>query len=748
MSARPDWEDTPRARTLYSMANEGKASVEIVGDVSNFARQVEKDLNAALQKIRVDPVKVPVDTDQIKDEGAKAGASLADGITESLDSEIRNSKTTFAKSGEEVGAALGDGISNGSEKKTRSLWSRFAETGRKLGQILGDGAGKLFGDRLRKAVDKDGDGFGKGLLKKVGGVLKDGFGAVLSGAVTAGGKALGAAGVAIGGTLLAAVAAVIGPGLVSTVGAAITAALGVGLGAGLIGLGALFLKEAKPLKEAAKDLSKTFKDVAAEAAKPLLGPLKNALRDTGQLIRELKPEFKSIFKDLAPSIKPLNLALGQFVGALTRGIKDSMPGITAALKGFSNVLPEIGTRIGDFFRTIFQNSGLIDNATEGIFKLITSALRPLGAAISGLTVIFAAWNNFLKLASDTYLPMIKEALFNFVDGGTGAIARIKDAWGPLGDAIQLVWDKIKAFAGEDNEGKLNERFMAIVESIKQAWKPLQEFIGQVWSEVVSFIKRKWNEDFMPWWEGTAKPWLRSATESAFRAAWDAAVRIVGEKISQIVARIGAWLGALPGRIRGWLASIPGIFASLFAQAAARAAAGATQIVSGIMARIQTIAGRIRSTLGQARNAVIGAFAGAGSWLAGAGRQIIDGLVSGIQAGIGRVRAALNNLTSMLPSWKGPAAVDKVILRDSGRLVMKGFEQGILDSRKSIASTLGNVTGDLSNWAASGQRGYGSSTRVTGGLTFNINVSGATGQSAGQQAAEQVLKQLAAAGLVR
>ncbi len=44
-----------------------------------------------------------------------------------------------------------------------------------------------------------------------------------------------------------------------------------------------------------------------------------------------------------------------------------------------------------------------------------------------------------------------------------AIGRIKEAWGPLGDAIQVVWDKIKAFAGEDDVGKLEQRFREVVD---------------------------------------------------------------------------------------------------------------------------------------------------------------------------------------------------------------------------------------------------------------------------------------------
>ena len=89
-----------------------------------------------------------------------------------------------------------------------------------------------------------------------------------------------------------------------------------------------------------------------------------------------------------------------------------------------------------------------------MLALIGTALKPLGSILSGLTVIFAAWGNMVKLFSGTLLPRIIAGFQSFVDSGTGALGRIKDAWGPLGDAIQNVWDKIKAFASEDSESQL------------------------------------------------------------------------------------------------------------------------------------------------------------------------------------------------------------------------------------------------------------------------------------------------------
>lgn len=728
------------------MSNEGRASVEIVGDVRDFAKKTEKDLNDSLKKVKPDPVRVPIDTDRLKTDSDRAGEQLADGITRGAEGRFRGTWGRFFSLGREAGDRLGEGIGAGADRKTRSLWSRFTETGRKIGDTLGKVAGSRFGQVFGKSVKGIGNVLGKA-LSGAGGLLTKGLKGVGS-AVTG---VLGGIVSALGGVFKFFFASLVGLVIQASpaISAAITAAVGIGLGAAFIGLGALALRESKPLQNAFKGVLKTLDNVARRAAQPMLKPLIASAKIFSDTIKQLEKPLKSIFGDLAKQIKPLASNFGMFVKNALGGIKDAMPGITAAFEAFSTTLPAIGKGIGDFFRTLFANSSLIDNATNGVLALIGTALKPLGSVLSGLTVIFAAWGNMVKLFSGTLLPRIIAGFQSFVDGGTGALGRITEAWGPLGDAIQNVWNKIKEFAAEDNEAQLEAKFLAIVESIKQAWAPLQNFLSVLWGEIVAFIKRKWNEDFIPWWDGTAKPWLQQAVSTAFSMAWDAAVRIVGEKLSQIQNRVGAWLSALPGRIGGWLASIPNAFATAFARALATAAAGATRVVNGVVSRIRQLPGRVRSALTGVRNAVVGAFAGAASWLASAGANIINGLVNAIRAGFGRVRSTLSNLTSLLPSWKGPEAVDKKILYRPGQMVMQGFEQGLLDSRRSIARTLGGLTGDLPSFAApNGQRGYGSTTNLTGGLTFNINVSGVTGQAAGRQAAEQVLKELAAAGLVR
>lgn len=702
------------------MANDGKASIEVVGDVSNFAKQVGRDLDKALRDI---------------DSGEKLGDKLGEDVAKGTQQRLRDENGRFIKTGEQVGSALGDGITRGADGKLRDSRGKFVKAGEQLGDSVRQGVDRSF-RRDKTFLD-----YAKASLKDIGDTLQKGFSSM--GKVL--GPVLGTVGTVVGGAFAIAFVAAAAGAIVPALAAAITTGLGVALGAGLVGFGAFLLKDVKSLKDAFKDFGTTLKNIGQQAAKPLLKPLIDSFGILKDYAKLFAPDLKSIFKGLSDSIRPLAAGIGGMFGQIIAGIKDSMPGITAAFDTFSQMLPELGKVVGDLFRDIFGNEELIDNTTEGIMNLIMGPLKLLGPIISGLNVLFGVYNNTLILFANGW-DVLWDAVLNFVDNGTGAIDRIREAFGPFGDAIQNVWDKLKAFAGEDDVGKLGQRFMEVVQAIKDAWGPLKDFIGVVWDEAMAFVKRVWEEEFIPWWEETAKPWLKEAIAEAFRVAWDVAVALVTGKVGELRTRISNGINAIPGQIRSALAAVPGIIGSVFVSASNRAISTILSMVAAVVRHFRSVGGKIREALGNVKNSITSAFAGAAGWLISAGSNIINGLISGIRSKIGALRSTLGGITASLPDWKGPAEVDRKILEPSGQMIMRGLLEGIKSERGSIQSALGDLTGSLAGWAGAGN-GNGGST-VSGGLNFTINVSGATGQDAGQSAAQAVLKELAAAGLVR
>src|SRR6187402_1080828 len=100
------------------MADVGRASIEVVGDVRNFARQVEKDLNAALKKIKINPIDVPVDHQQAMRAGEEVGYSFGSGVREGAQGQLREARRDFDREGEKLGRNLGDGVNRGFGRDT------------------------------------------------------------------------------------------------------------------------------------------------------------------------------------------------------------------------------------------------------------------------------------------------------------------------------------------------------------------------------------------------------------------------------------------------------------------------------------------------------------------------------------------------------------------------------------------------------------------------------------------------------
>lgn len=144
-------------------------------------------------------------------------------------------------------------------------------------------------------------------------------------------------------------------------------------------------------------------------------------------------------------------------------------------------------------------------------------------------------------------------------------------------------------------------------------------------------------------------------------------------------------------------------------------------VRWVVQNFDRINAKVRSIPGVIR----GAFAGAGSWLRDAGRRIIDGLLSSVQAGFDRVRRKFQQLTNLIPSWKGPAARDRDLLRKPADLIMGGFEDQLQSRFSGVRSTLSSFTGGLAAAAAggatSGRAGAGAGT----GGTLRLEASGSS-----------------------
>lgn len=150
------------------------------------------------------------------------------------------------------------------------------------------------------------------------------------------------------------------------------------------------------------------------------------------------------------------------------------------------------------------------------------------------------------------------------------------------------------------------------------------------------------------------------------------------------ASASGWVGSVAGRAKSWVTG-------RFSAAGSWLRGAGSNAAHGLASGYASASGWVSSVAGRAWGWVTGAFRGAGGWLYGIGQSIIGGLASGLRSAVGGVESILNWITSKIPSWKGPAAVDRALLRPAARDIMAGFTGEIAAGIPGVRSVMGQVT---------------------------------------------------------
>ena len=388
------------------------------------------------------------------------------------------------------------------------------------------------------------------------------------------------------------------------------------------------------------------------------------------------------FTSLAPTLSTILPLVGQIIETGLKGISSALqdPAFQGGLTSFfQNVLVAVQAlapampALGQAFGAIATVAGqllaavapLIAQLVEGlapVFTQLATLLAPiieqLGAA---LMPIIQALGPLLSALFAVLGPLVTELLAAIVP----AIQPIVQALvALLIPAFQLVGVTVKALmpivlpiiniikdtivnAMRVIQGIINVVMGIITGNWSQAWDGIKQIGSGVWN----FIKSAFSN-------------FGAALKGIAQAAWN----LLGSVIS------GGWNLIKSGTVAAW----DGIKSAV------------SSGVSGVISFVTSLPSQIK-----------GIFSGAGSWLWNAGVSIIQGLLNGISSMFSSVKNKLSSLTNMLPSWKGPAPVDKVLLTPAGELIMQGLIKGLESQYGAVRSSLQGLTEDLSKPATIG-----------------------------------------------
>lgn len=740
-------------RTLEIVADVGRAEIEVVGDVRNFARQTERDLDAALSKIKLDPIKVEADTDAARKSGRDAGKAFSD----SAGDETRRNKGRISSALKEaftphpgmfaalrapfaaalstpIGAAVVAVAGTAALAFVGAFTAAIATAG--LGAIfLGIGAAALFGAKQsRDEAQKD--------LEAAEESVRKAQQRAKSGTASAK-RSLAEARVELAKAQAA------------------------------VEDNAAFVK----LDSSLAKLGDTLKNVGKSAAAPLMGPFTDAINLLSDKALELTPVLHDIFTGLAPAIVPLTEGLAgfveEFLKVLTADPK-TLEGMRDALIALGDNLPRLGAALGQMFAIFASNENNVRNIGL-LFGLLEMALFQLGSTIHGLSKVLdgliIAWNA-IKDAGAATIDWITGTAVPAIVGAAQAVGRffaaipgvISSAWSAVTGFFSGAFSAISSFVSNVVTSIVGF-FTALPGRIVAAITALPGMIGAFFSNMISNIAFLIGfgigtiVSFFVNLPGRILAAIRAIpglVAGVFTSVWNTARAIVSAGISAV---IGFFI-QLPGRARSAISSLIGIVSSIFSSAAGSARSGASNIVNGAIAIVRGLPGKIKSALSTVRSSVLSAFAGAGSWLVSAGSNIIAGVKNGITNAIGgAVDAARNAAKRIVDGFKSALKIgspSKLAEMEIGAPITQGIARGVIRDMvlvdKAIRKIIPSVTKPDIGIAVPAGRPRGGDGASLGMVHVTIQ-SGAIiiqgqGRQAGQEAAEAILERLGAATLAR
>lgn len=460
------------------------------------------------------------------------------------------------------------------------------------------------------------------------------------------------------------------------------------------------------LRDNAGDIAEMLINTFAAGRDAILGAISSIGERLPELIPQLVSALVGLVKNLVNTLKT-NVPL--FLNAAKDLIVGLADGIVNSKDIIFDAIADIIDSIADFIKDPKGLSAVVDAAVDiiealvsGITELVTSGRLQLASLkiITGLVdavhnlvpqIIFLGQEILLSLIDgilnaletkdeetgktliETIMEAIEREVPKLIDSGAKMLEKILEGFLDLMDrATETATRMIEVFSDKfgdaENVEKLTEAAVRVMQVITDALVDNIEMLTTFITETfIPTIERLLNEN----------PELIDAGVDVLVAIMEGIARSQGLITQTFVTKV-----------------IPAMIAALVSANAQMTAAGgrlAGQILSGLWNTWRT---KSAENLNRIKNAIINFFRNAGQWLVNAGSRIISGLIDGIRGRFDDVRNTLRILTSMLPSWKGPAELDRRILRDAGRQVMEGFQAGIQDERGNVERLLRTITSDI------------------------------------------------------
>lgn len=408
------------------------------------------------------------------------------------------------------------------------------------------------------------------------------------------------------------------------------------------------LTASKEFQSALQALSKTMATLVS-AVLPLLA---EAFKVLLPLIEILAPPIQELIKHLGEELQPIIQKLGPVLASLAEAFVKLIPALTPiidlALQLIGDILP--------ILTPLFEHlGGVIEVLTPVIEQLadnIASQLQPILAELPG--ILEQILPLFLELG-EKLVPLLTQVLTEIGP----ELADMSAAFAELLVELTPLLVKFLEFQ------------IFLVEKMLPALTSIADFLGTVFGSAFAAVSDIIRTAVIP---------TIQVIVALLNGDFDTAMRVAADTVDNLRDRASAAFTRLKDNAL-----------RLAGQLAVGLVNRAGQMGRDFVGKIQELVSDAVSRIGQLPGLVLGAIGDLGSLLFSAGASLIQGLINGVTSKIGELAGKLRNVTSLIPDWKGPLDVDKVLLTPAGEEIMKGLIRGLESQIPALRSQLTGIT---------------------------------------------------------
>ena len=213
-----------------------------------------------------------------------------------------------------------------------------------------------------------------------------------------------------------------------------------------------------------------------------------------------------------------------------------------------------------------------------------------------------------------------------------------------------------------------------------AWNAMTDMLGGIWDGIKLIIQGA--VDFITGWLALA--W--EAIKATASRAWEGITTVIGDAWNALKD----WLGGKVEDLKTLLSDTWNAIKQTASDAWEGLKTAVTTKVDDLVTFMAGLPQRCSDALGDL-----------GSLLWNAGTALIQGLIDGINSKIADLQALFGRVTSLIPSWKGPADKDRWLLFGAGQAIIAGLVDGIGSGLPSVRHALDEVTSAVAAWQPPG-----------------------------------------------